>query len=513
MKKVLPFVLIFLLLLSSGVPVSAGNIPSSKEEVVYGLLNLDGSVHNLYVVNIFNGGEITDYGNYSDIRNMTTSEKLNQNGEQITINTAADKFYYQGTLERKELPWDIAIKYFLNGKETSGSELGGKSGALKITVSVKQNNNISSTFFNNYALQIALSLDNKLCSNIKADNATIAEAGSKKQLTYTVLPGNGIDIAVTADVHDFEMEPITINGIKLSLDIDIDSSKFTGQISELVDAIKELDDGAGELLDALNQLACGMQKYTDGMKTFKDGLGQLSIGADKLNLGAASLKNGLSELAKQNDSILSGALAIQQATFDSVNAQLSGMGLGLPVLTPENYSTVLSPIPNLAAVKKQLDGVVQFTQGLKSYVDGVSQLDNGASDLANGALEFKSSSSAIAASANELYNAGAELNAAIKKFRDGLSSYKAGTNELKKGTSHMESEIDNKIDEILKGFSGSGDKIISFVSDKNTNVSAVQFVLKTEPINLPEIQEPAVPKPAKLTFWQKLLKLFGLYNA
>lgn len=512
MKKILSSALIFVLFFTLVIPISAADIPSPKEEVVYGILNLDGSVSSLHIVNIFKGGAITDYGNYSDISNMTTSEKLAQNGEQITINTNADKFYYQGTLEKKELPWDIAIKYFLDGREISGKSLAGKSGKLKITVSVKQNNKINSTFFRNYALQIGLSLDNKLCSGIKADNATIAEAGSKKQLTYTVLPGNGIDIAVTADVHDFEMEAITINGIKLSLGITFDSDEFTGQISELADAIKGLDDGAAELLDGLNQLSGGMQKYINGMKAFKDGLGQLSGGADKLNAGATALKNGLSELTKQNDSLINGALAIQQAAFDSVNARLGQMGLGLPVLTPKNYSTALSPIPDLAAVRKQLDGVVQFTMGLKSYTDGVAQLGKGASDLAGGTSEFKSSSSVIASSANELYNSGAELNAAVKRLRDGLASYKDGTLELRNGTSDMGSEINNKVDEILGRISGNDDKVMSFVSDKNTNISAVQFVLKTDSINIPEAPKAAVQKPVNLNFGQKLLKLFGLYK-
>jgi len=512
MKKILSFLLIFVLLFTSVISVSAADSPSPKEEVVYGILSLDGSVNNLYIVNIFNGGAITDYGKYSDIRNLTTSEKFTQKGEQITINTNAKKFYYQGTLEKKELPWDIAIKYFLDDKEISGRSLAGKSGKLKITMSIKQNNEINSTFFNNYALQIALALDNKLCSNIKADNATVAEAGSNKQLAYTVLPGNDMDISVTADVHDFEMEAITVNGIKLALGVTVDIDEFTGQISELTDAIKGLDDGAAELLNGLNQLSIGMQKYIDGMKAFKDGLGRLSGGVDKLNIGATALKNGLSEITKQNDSLINGALAIQKATFDSVNAQLSEMGLGLPVLTPENYSAVLSSIPDLAAVKKQLDGAVQFTQGLKGYMDGVSQLGKGASDLASGTAEFKSSSSVIASSANELYNAGAQLNTAIKKLRDGLESYKNGTKELRNGTSGMGSEIDSKVDEMLGGISGNGDKVISFVSDKNTNVLAVQFVLKTDSINLPEAPKTVAPKPVELNFWQKLLKLFGLYK-
>lgn len=512
MKKILSLVLVFALLFIIGNSALASDAPSAKEEVVYGILNTDGNVNNLYVVNIFNGGAITDYGKYSDIRNMTNSEKLSQKDDLITINTDVNKFYYQGSLENKALPWNITIKYNLDDKEIIGSELAGKSGKLKITVSVKQNKLVSSTFFENYALQIALSLDNKLCSNIKTDNATIAEAGSKKQLAYTVLPGNGIDITVTADVHDFEMEPITINGIKLALGINVDTNEFTGQISELTDAISGLDDGASELLNGLNQLSSGMQAYIDGLKTFKDGLGQLSNGAEKLNTGATALKNGFSELTKQNTTLLNGALAIQQATFDSVNAQLTQMGLELPVLTPENYSTVLASIPDLAAVKLQLDGAIQFSQGLKGYLEGVVQLGNGATDLANGTQEFKASSTVIAYSANELYNAGAELNKALKTLRDGLAAYTNGTKQLKNGTSGMSSEINSKVDEMLGSISGKGDKVISFVSDKNTNVSAVQFVLKTDSINIPEAPKASISKPVELNFWQKLLKLFGLYK-
>lgn len=509
MKKILSFIIVFSLLLTSVLSVNAADISSPKEEVVYGTLDLGGNISNLYVVNIFKSNAITDYGNYTDIRNMTSSEKLNQEADKITTSTTSNKFYYQGTLEKKELPWNIAIKYFLDGKEISGNELAGKKGKLEISLSVKQNDKVNSTFFKNYALQITLSLDNKLCSNIKADNATIAEAGSKKQLAYTVLPGKGTDIIVTADVHDFEMDAITINGIKLSLGITVDSNEFTNQISELTDAIKGLDDGAGELLSGLNQLSSGMQKYITGMKSFKDGLLQFSNGAGKLNTGANALNNGISTLTKQNDSLVNGALAIQQATFDSVNAQLSAMALGLPVLTPENYNAVLSPIPDLATVKNKLDGVVQFTQGLKGYTDGVAQLGAGASELASGTSEFNSSASQIAASANELYTAGVELNEGIKKLRDGLASYKNGTKELRNGTSGMSSEIDNKIYEMLGNISGKGDKVVSFVSDKNTSISMVQFVLKTDSINLPETPKTSSTKPAELSFWQKLLKLFG----
>ena len=126
---------------------STSDASSPKEEAVYGILEHDGSVKDLYVVNIFNNdGSITDYGSYSEVRNLTTSEKLVSDGDRITINTTAKKFYYQGTLQKKELPWEKAIKYNMDDKQVSAGELAGKSGRLKIAVSVKRNDKANSRF-------------------------------------------------------------------------------------------------------------------------------------------------------------------------------------------------------------------------------------------------------------------------------------------------------------------------------------------------------------------------------
>jgi hypothetical protein len=44
-------------------------------------------------------------------------------------------------------------------------------------------------------------------------------------------------------------------------------------------------------------------------------------------------------------------------------------------------------------------------------------------------------------------------------------------------------------------------------------VSSVQFVLKTEAIQVPETNDTVPEETQELTFWQKLLKLFGLYSS
>ena len=54
MRKISAIILTAIILISSAAPIATAS--SFKEEVVYGLLNHDGSVDNLYVVNIFQGG-------------------------------------------------------------------------------------------------------------------------------------------------------------------------------------------------------------------------------------------------------------------------------------------------------------------------------------------------------------------------------------------------------------------------------------------------------------------------
>ena len=71
--------------------------------------------------------------------------------------------------------------------------------------------------------------------------------------------------------------------------------------------------------------------------------------------------------------------------------------------------------------------------------------------------------------------------------------------------------MNDKIDDIIAEIGGSDDTIMSFVSEKNTNVETVQFVIKTQAIEKPEADTQQEEIVEHLNFWQKLLRLFGLY--
>ncbi|MGN1203936.1 MAG: hypothetical protein ACI4SA_02660 [Lachnospiraceae bacterium] len=171
-------VLSAVLFLTSAFPIPAsaaeGNTP--KEEVVYINLCEDGSVKEINVVNIFepgDNGSITDYGTYESVRNMTTTDAICYEGNTITISTDADKLYYEGRLKETDMPWNISIHYYMDGREYTADEIAGMSGKLTIKMSVRKNEKCDSSFFEGYALQAVFVLDTDHAANIVAKDGQI----------------------------------------------------------------------------------------------------------------------------------------------------------------------------------------------------------------------------------------------------------------------------------------------------------------------------------------------------
>ena len=279
-KKIISVLLSAALMITVCNPAFAGaaekNKSSEKEETIYATLASDGSLKSMYAVNSFNGGNITDYGNYENVKMLNTEDPIKQNGDTVTFSSSAEKVYYQGDLENRPLPWNISIQYLLDGKKYTADEIAGKSGHLEVRFKVEKNEDCTGSFYDNYALQASFTLDTEQCSDISAPDATIANAGGSKQLTYTILPGKGIDTSFYADVKDFEMESASINGIHLNLNADIDDSALTGKVGELISAVSSLNKGAAQL---------------------SDGTAAVEEGASKTEQGALALKNGASSLS------------------------------------------------------------------------------------------------------------------------------------------------------------------------------------------------------------------------
>ena len=111
----------------------------------------------------------------------------------------------------------------------------------------------------------------------------------------------------------------------------------------------------------------------------------------------------------------------------------------------------------------------------------------------------------------ELLDGAIELYDGTVELRDGTVELKDGTFEFRDKTANLDTELKDKINDAITDMLGGDFDVISFVSDKNTNVEAVQFVIQTEAISIDDAAEIEIVEEAPLTFWQKLLRLFGLY--
>lgn len=518
-----------LLVLGSAVPAFGLEAPSQKEEVVYGHLGNGGETEQVYVVNVFqNQKDIVDYGKYQSVRNMTSTDGITYRGDKITLHTEEETIYCQGNLKEGQLPWDIEIGYWLDGKKTRPQALPGSCGSLEIRMDIKKNKGADPAFFENYALQVTAVLDMENSQSIKAPGATEANVGGDKQLTWTLLPGTEKELVLTAQVENFEMESISFNGVQMDLDVDVDSTQMTEKFDRLAEAAAAIDSGAKGLSSGTSSLAQGTKTMKKGMDAAARKVGKTENKLKEAGkLGAAS--NQVNQAAKELSSGIGSIKAA--ANYQAFKQQLASKGLDLDALQAGNQE-MLSLLQSLeqtipaqyqeqvAKAEQLLRGNMSAIGGMEQYLQGLSQsmaqAECGSQAFAENYQEFDK---AIQQLSNQLtsmdLSAISQLTEGADALADGSSQLEQGsknltdaTGTLRSETAGMGDEAEKTIDDMISGLTGSSDEVKSFVSDKNTNVKAVQFVMKNKPIEIPEADPPAESQEPEQSLWQKFLALF-----
>jgi X-X-X-Leu-X-X-Gly heptad repeat protein len=347
----------------------------SKNEVVYATLGADGVVGAVYVVNQFEfeqAGSVTDHGNYTTVTNLTNTAPVTLQGDTVTFNSDKGKFYYQGNLASSELPWIVGISYTMDGKPAAPQDLSGHSGKLDIHITTRQNMSVNAAFYENYMLQIALTLDNDKCSNISAPDANIAIAGKNTAVNFTVMPKKDADVTLSAAVTDFTMDGIRVSGIPLSLNMDISGADdMISDFEKLADGIDKLNDGVGDLSDGTSKLNDGADSLKDGSSKIHDGLTQLGDNSSQLVAASAKIKDALSQVSSLLNSAGSFNPADMAALPDSLvqlASALSGISGELKQMKEDytlayaSLATAINDIPDTTVSKEQLDALYAATE-------------------------------------------------------------------------------------------------------------------------------------------------------
>ncbi|NMA86016.1 MAG: hypothetical protein GX968_01685, partial [Tissierellia bacterium] len=145
MRKILSILIILGLILSTFTLSFAEVL---KDETIYVNLDHSGTTRDIKVVNRIYGESnekyYLDYGEYENIVPLVDIEPIVEEGKiKWPLEHLKDKdIYYEANID-KELPIKIDMKYFLDGKEILGDELAGKSGNLKINISIENESNLT----------------------------------------------------------------------------------------------------------------------------------------------------------------------------------------------------------------------------------------------------------------------------------------------------------------------------------------------------------------------------------
>src|SRR5699024_2423666 len=197
-------------------------------------------------------------------------------------------------------PWNFTVTYYLNGSEVSTDELLGADGRIEIRLETEANSGVDSVFFDYYTLQISLPFDVEKFSNIKAEDATVVNAGKMEQVTFTVLPEEEAELLVTADVMDFEFDGIEIVAIPFAMAFDdFETDDMVDDFGELSDAIAKLHDGVGKLNDGVREFSDGTGDLEEGSAIFQQGLVDLNGASSSLVNGSAEIKKALGMMKEE----------------------------------------------------------------------------------------------------------------------------------------------------------------------------------------------------------------------
>lgn len=524
-KKIISIFLIIFILTS----ITFASADVKKDETIYVNLDYYGSLIQTRVVNhIYGYGKsdyYTDYGAYTDIRNMVNGIKPSLGKGEVIWPMEALKsgdIYYEGAINKK-LPIDVSIKYFLDNNVTSPKELGGKSGHLKIAIRIKYNKDINWSK-TNIVTQVQLNPDLDVFSNINTEGNKVV-IGKKAMITFVSFPSKDQTLTLEMDGENIYLDPINITLVPSSFNL---PDNIKGGLDSLMDGIDKMDDASAKLIKGADSLVSGTEGLNEGMYELDNGIEKLYLGSSNLSSGSNSLSTGmdefhkgLNEMANQGNQLIDG---INQVSFgmgvlstkgnelydglDKLHIGLKRTNSGTKDLTAgynelyknhnelaklaKIYASSSDPMVRMMAegIIKEGEAMKELNSGLNETSNGLDELEKGTEQLKTGFGEYKEGITQMKESIDKakpniemLPYAISQMDKSFKALSDGINKYFGGVNELSKGLKLMHEntkQLPQNIKKLLNGqvqlrdgitSLGSGITKINSELDENINIS------------------------------------------
>lgn len=398
------------LLLSLVLPNAAvAAAPTTEtDEAVYINLDFYGSPKDTRIVkgvNLNGHTEFTDYGNYSDVYNMSTYDQPTLNDGSIAWNLEGDglqRFYYEcipNGDEPIQLPWNFDVSYKLNGVPVTAEKCAGASGVIEMTIHAMPNQTASEYYKNNMMLICGTGIDMSKALSIEAPGAQVQSMGTYKIVVFMGLPGEENTFTVRIGSENFEsmglllfMAPATLS----SLDILSDMRNIKDRLGNSGD---DLYEGLSSMLDTLQSMQSGFNTLSHGVSGINEVRKQLMAERGILDPKTDAALSALSELAGKSDSLIP-ELTSMKTTLTTLNATINS---------------------TLGTLEESAADIPQYQQLLRNIKTSLDRLDEMLDDLDKETEISDLYIAELQSSITALKNDMGHLSTNIKNLRDALS--------------------------------------------------------------------------------------------
>lgn len=194
------------------------------------------------------------------------------------------------------------------------------------------------------------------------------------------MPGSEADLSITMDAIQFAMDPISINGVPMSMDVgSIDTAELKEQMTDLEQGAVDLDDGVNALRDGVAELSDGTDELSSGSGQVSRAMRTLRSAANSLREADAQVSEGIQALddaAALLNSCHAALLADTDALTDSsTQALLAQANAGLNAYADHDTGLPAKGAELCAGVRQMADAMSPLVQALNVVADFIEELD------------------------------------------------------------------------------------------------------------------------------------------
>lgn len=459
------------------------SVNASKTENVYTNMDYTGTVKKTTVSNHLENdkdGEIKDNSILKNILNVNGSEDFTLDNDIVTWYAKGKDIFYTGTTKKAQ-PINVVTKYYLNGKEAKATDMIGKSGKIKIEISLLNNSLLrTDNTFTPYVVALGAMMDSDTNTDICITNGKVTDTGTRSVLLAISAPGlyeyTNINefkslnkVTITYNTTDFEINDIyMVASPKILSELDLG---IFDKLDTLTSSISTLGEKMDELEAGTKDLANGTSTLLTNSSVFNEKLATASLSLEKIANGTIKLVDGVDEMlttltdakTMMEDKDIDGSLAnlkvlqtkneatitkltnpqVEEAyelykmkptetetemltRIKKLNPNISKEELENLVTVKSTYELKLLLVANNDAVKEMLTNL----EDLNSLLDTLTTKLEDVKEMQEKVTLLNASLNELSVGLNKLSQASTEINKGISSLNNGATKISLGTTQL-----------------------------------------------------------------------------------